>query len=189
MKDSVLPPVIKITDRYLAIALGAALMTQRNRAENVAEEELKKLVFEPFANPFRVYELHKDVDAFLNVMDSGAEIYAFNSKGYWKESDEVLEKIPLQTSLTIQTAILTDQLEWEEWKTVPGTLIPTKESIDRLVTGYYDRYNPATRQNLEDYYEMLADRFKQRIDFLKESDVKDKPETLANLLNSLKVVF
>lgn len=189
MKDSVLPPVIKIEDRYLAIALGAALMTQRNRAENVAEEELKKLVFEPFANPFRVYELHKDVEAFLNVMDSGAEIYAFNSKGYWLESDEVLEKIPLQTSLTIQTAILTDQLEWQDWSNVPGAKIPTKESIDRLINGYFDRYNPSTRKNPEDYFETLTDRFKQRIDFLKDSDVKDKPEILENLVKSLKVTY
>jgi phosphoenolpyruvate carboxykinase (ATP) len=45
--------------------MGAALMTQRNRAENVAEDELNKLVFEPFANPFRVYELYRDVEAFV----------------------------------------------------------------------------------------------------------------------------
>lgn len=187
MKDSVLPPVIKVTDKYLAIALGAALMTQRNRAENVTEDELKKLVFEPFANPFRVYELHKDVEAFLNVVDSGAEIYSFNSKGYWKESDEILEKIPLQTSLTLQTAILTDQLEWEEWKNVPGTMIPTKASIDKLVANYYDKYNPYTRENSDDYYGTLSDRFQQRVNFLRESDVKDKPELLSKLVNSLIV--
>ncbi len=80
MKDSVLPPVIKCTDKYLAIANGAALMTQRNRAENVTEEELNKLVFEPFANPFRVYELYRDVEAFLKVADNGAEFYCFNSR-------------------------------------------------------------------------------------------------------------
>jgi phosphoenolpyruvate carboxykinase (ATP) len=176
-----------VTDKYLAIALGAALMTQRNRAENVTEDELKKLVFEPFANPFRVYELHKDVEAFLNVVDSGAEIYSFNSKGYWKESDEILEKIPLQTSLTLQTAILTDQLEWEEWKNVPGTMIPTKASIDKLVANYYDKYNPYTRENSDDYYGTLSDRFQQRVNFLRESDVKDKPELLSKLVNSLIV--
>jgi phosphoenolpyruvate carboxykinase (ATP) len=187
MKDSVLPPVIKVTDKYLAIALGAALMTQRNRAENVTEDELKKLVFEPFANPFRVYELHKDVEAFLKVVDSGAEIYSFNSKGYWKESDEILEKIPLQTSLTLQTAILTDQLEWEEWKNVPGTMIPTKASVDKLVANYYDKYNPYTRENSDDYYGTLSDRFQQRVNFLRESDVKDKPELLSKLVNSMIV--
>lgn len=189
MKDTVLPPVIKIVDKYLAVSLGAALMTQRNRAENVTEEELKKLVFEPFANPFRVYELYKDVEAFLHVIDSGAEIYSFNSKGYWKESDEILEKIPLQTSLTLQTAILTDQLEWEEWKTVPGTMIPTKDSVDKLVKDYYEKYNPYLRNSAEAYLETLSDRFQQRIDFLKESDVKEKPELLQQLLNSIKVVY
>ncbi len=188
MKDTVLPPVIKVRDRYLAIALGAALMTQRNRAENVTEEELRKLVFEPFANPFRVYELYKDVESFLNVMDTGAEIYSFNSKGYWKESDEVLEKIPLQTSLTMQTAILTDQLEWEDWKAVPGAMIPTKESVDKLIPGYYDKYNPDIRGNASEYLATLADRFQQRVDFLKESDVREKPELLANLAAALRVL-
>jgi len=187
MKDSVLPPVIKITDKHLAIALGAALMTQRNRAENVTEEELQKLVFEPFANPFRVYELYKDVEAFLKVVDTGAEIYSFNSKGYWKESDEILEKIPLQTSLTLQTLILTDQLEWEEWKTVPGTMIPTQASIDKFVKDYYNIYNPDTRLNKTEYIDTLTDRFQQRIDFLRESDVKEKPELLLQLVDSLKV--
>jgi phosphoenolpyruvate carboxykinase (ATP) len=189
MKDTVLPPVIKITDKFLAIALGAALMTQRNKAENVAEEELKKLVFEPFANPFRVYELHKDVEAFINVLDSGAEVYSFNSKGYWKESDEVLEKIPLQTSLTLQTAILTDQLEWEEWKTIPGTMIPTQKSINKLLPEFYEKYNPATRKNLFEYLETLKDRFNQRTDFLNESDIKEKPELLAKVVGSLKVIL
>lgn len=188
MKDTVLPPVIKVKDRYLAVALGAALMTQRNRAENVTEDELKKLVFEPFANPFRVYELYKDVEAFIHVMENGADIYSFNSKGYWKESDEKLEKIPLQTSLTLQTAILTDQLEWEEWKTVPGAYIPTQASVNKLVPDYYEKYNPYTRSNPDQYLETLADRFRQRIDFLKESDVKEKPELLDAMVKSLQVI-
>jgi phosphoenolpyruvate carboxykinase (ATP) len=188
MKDTVLPPVIRVKDKYLAVALGAALMTQRNRAENVTEEELKKLVFEPFANPFRVYELYKDVEAFINVMETGADIYSFNSKGYWKESDEKLEKIPLQTSLTLQTAILTDQLDWEEWKTVPGAYIPTKSSVDKLIPDYYEKYNPYIRSNPEQYLETLSDRFRQRIEFLKESDVKEKPELLDALVKSLQVI-
>jgi phosphoenolpyruvate carboxykinase (ATP) len=163
-------------------------MTQRNRAENVPEEELKKLVFEPFANPFRVYELYKDVESFLKVIDTGAEIYSFNSKGYWKESDDILEKIPLQTSLTLQTAILTEQLEWEEWKTVPGTMIPTQASISKLLPEYYEKYNPTTRNNAGEYLSTLSDRFQQRIDFLKESDVKEKPELLTQLISALKVI-
>lgn len=187
MKDTVLPPVIKLTNKYLAIAMGAALMTMRNRAENVTEEDLKKLVFEPFANPFRVYELHKDVDAFLSVADNGADFYCFNSRGYWKEADDKLEAIPLKTSLTLQTAILTDALQWEPWDMLPGAMIPTKESVDKLIPGYYDKYLPQNRGNMADYLHLLQDRFTQRIEFLKGSDMQEKPEVLAELLKTLTI--
>ncbi|MCB5247403.1 MAG: phosphoenolpyruvate carboxykinase (ATP) [Candidatus Cloacimonetes bacterium] len=185
MKDSVLPPILKLEDKHLAIAMGAALMTQRNRAENVTEEDLKKLVFEPFANPFRVYELHRDVEAFIHVADNGADFYCFNSRGYWKESDEVLEAIPLKTSLTLQTAILLDQLEWEPWSVLPGAMIPTRASVEKILPGYYDRYDPAKRGNLDKYRELLHDRFQQRRDFLLGSDLQEKPELQKLVVDAL----
>ena len=187
MKDSTLPPIVKFNDKHLAIAMGAALMTQRNRAENVPEEELQKLVFEPFANPFRVYELYRDVEAFLNVADTGAEFYCFNSRGYWKESDDILEPIPLKTSLTLQTAVLMDQLEWEPWSIIPGAALPTRDSVEKILPGYYDRYNPYNRLNLDKYYALLKNRFQQRIDFLTNSDLKEKPELQKLILDALKL--
>ncbi|MDY0325738.1 MAG: phosphoenolpyruvate carboxykinase (ATP) [Candidatus Cloacimonadaceae bacterium] len=187
MKDSVLPPLLKFKDKNLAVAMGAALMTQRNRAENVTEEDLKKLVFEPFANPFRVYELYRDVEAFLNVVENGAECYCFNSRGYWKNSDSDLEAIPLKTSLALQTAILTDQIEWEDWDILPNAMIPTRESIEKILPGYYDRYDPKKRGNTKEYLELLQDRFQQRINYLLESDLKEKPESQKALLDSLKL--
>lgn len=187
MKDSVLPPVIKLTNQYLAVAMGAALITKRNRAENVSEEDLKKLVFEPFANPFRVYELYKDVQSFIKVHENGADFYSFNSLGYWKNSDSELEAIPLQTSLSLQTAILTDKIEWEDWDLLPGAQIPNQKTVDAVLPGYYERYNPQLRNNYSEYKKLLHDRFQQRIDFLKQSDVSEKPELLNNLINALKV--
>jgi phosphoenolpyruvate carboxykinase (ATP) len=187
MIDNILPPILKFNDDFLAIAMGAALITQRNKAENISVEELGKLVFEPFANPFRIYELWKDVEAFLTIAENKAEFYAFNSRGYWKDSIDILEKVPLQTSLTIQTAILTDALSWEPWDMLPGAMIPTRESIDKILPGYYDKYNPATRGNIEEYKTLLADRFQQRIDFLQSSDLSFKPELLVKLVNSLRV--
>ncbi|MBW6514209.1 MAG: phosphoenolpyruvate carboxykinase (ATP) [Candidatus Syntrophosphaera sp.] len=187
MKDSVLPPILRLADKNLAIAMGAALMTQRNRAENVTEEELNKLVFEPFANPFRVYELYRDVEAFLHVADNGADFYCFNSRGYWKESDDALEAIPLKTSLTLQTAILLDQLEWEAWPALPGAMIPTRESVDKILPGYYDRYDPAKRGNKEKYEALLKDRFQQRRDYLMGSDLTEKPELQKAVVDALNL--
>jgi len=187
MKDTVLPPILKFTNKHLAIAMGAALITKRNKAENVSAEDLKKLAFEPFANPFRVYDLWKDVEAFLAIADNGADFYSFNSQGLWKKSDTDLEAIKLQTSLTLQTGILLVQLEWEDWDMLPGAMIPTKESVDKILPGFYDKYNTATRENMDEYKELLKSRFQQRIDFLKNTDIATKPEMLEELINALQV--
>jgi len=187
MKDTVLPPLLKFKDKHLAIAMGAALITKRNKAENVSAEDLKKLAFEPFANPFRVYDLWKDVEAFLAIADNGADFYSFNSQGLWKKSDTELEAIKLQTSLTLQSGILLDQLEWEDWDALPGAMIPTKESVDKILPGFYDKYNTATRENMKEYKELLQSRFQQRIDFLKQTDIATKPEMLEKLINALSI--
>ncbi len=189
MKDTILPPVMKIKDNSLAVALGAALITKRNKAENVTEEELKKLAFVPFANPFRVYELYKDVEAFGSIFETGAECYAFNSGGYWKASDTELEGVSLQTSLTLQTAILTNSLEWEDWYVVPGAMIPTRESVEKILPGYYDKYDPRKRQNLKEYETLVIDRFQQRKDFIKTTDIASKPEMLDKMIHALDVKF
>ena len=187
MKDTALPPVHKYKDKYLAVAMGAALITKRSRAENVTEEDLKKLVFEPFANPFRVYELYKDVESFIKVLETGADCYTFNSAGYWKSSDDDLDDVKLQTSLTLQTGILMEQLEWEDWDMLPGAMIPTKESVEKILPGYYERYHPDKRENMDEYVVLLKDRFEQRREYLKSSDVATKPELLEKLVNALQI--
>lgn len=186
-KDTTLPTILRFTDQNLAVAMGASLMTQRNRAENVSEEELNKLVFVPFANPFRIYELWKDVAAFLNVFEHGAVGYCFNSVGFWKASPHDLHKIPLQTSLTLQTAILLDRLEWENWDRLPGSQIPTRESVDALLPGFYDTYSPANVENPEMYLKTLEDRFRQRREYLQKSDIAEQPALLQRLMGALRV--
>jgi phosphoenolpyruvate carboxykinase (ATP) len=87
----------------------------------------------------------------------------------------------------LQTALLTDQITWEPWEALPGAFIPTRESIDAILPGFYDKYNPATRANMDKYHEMLVDRFKQRRDFLLSSDLKEKPEVQAKLVETLNL--
>lgn len=188
MKDTCLPPILRFTNNNLAVAMGAALMTKRNVAENVSEEELKKLVFVPFANPFRVYPLWKDVEAFLDVFDNGATGYAFNSMGFWNTGPEEVQAIPLKTSITLQTAILTDKLQWEDWKLLPGSQIPTKDSVDALLPGFYDTYYTDNVRNRADYIKTLGDRFAQRKAFLESTDLTEKPELLESLVSALQIM-
>ncbi|MDR3641788.1 MAG: phosphoenolpyruvate carboxykinase [Humidesulfovibrio sp.] len=187
MKDSCLPPLLRFKSQALAVAMGASLMTRRNRAENVPEEELAKLVFVPFANPFRVYELWRDVRAFAKVFEQGAVGYCFNSGGFWKSSDMELRAIPLATSLRLQTALLLNELRWENLDILPGAQIPTKASVDAILPGYYDLYHPANVENRAAYLATVRSRFRQRMVFLQSSDLHDRPGLLLSLINALGV--
>jgi len=187
MKDSCLPPLLRFKSQALAVAMGASLMTRRNRAENVPEEELQKLVFVPFANPFRIYELWRDVQAFMKVFDQGAVGYSFNSSGFWRTSDVDLWPIPLATSLRLQTALLLNELEWEDLDILPGAQIPTKKCMDAILPGYYETYDPAGVDNRAAYLSTVRSRFRQRMVFLQSSDLHDKPGLLLSLINALGV--
>ncbi len=189
MKDSTLPPLARVVNPHLAVALGATLMTRRTAAENVSPEEMRKLIFEPFANPFRVYPLYEDCLGYAEVFKSGCEchVWAGGGGGLWDGSDEQIKKIPLQTSLTLQTAVLEGILEWEDWEPVPGMQIPSRASVDAVLPGYYDTYNPRTVPNPEGFLHTLRDRFAQRRAFLAASDVASRPELLEELTAALTV--
>lgn len=188
-KDITLPPLVKVKDNSLAVCMGATLMTKRTAAENVTEEEMKKLVFVPFANPFRVYPLYEDCIGYGHVFDSGCDCYSWNGGGFgfWKSSEDDVHPVPLDMSLALQTAILCDTMEWEDWDLVPGMQLPARESVEKIWPGYYDTYNPANVENKEEYLALLKDRFQQRIDFLKSSDVAGKADLLAKLVGSIKM--
>ncbi len=189
MKDDALPPLVKITDNSLAVAMGATLMTKRTAAENISPEEMKKLVFEPFANPFRVYPLYKDCRGYAKVFAAGCECHVWSGGGggFWNGAGETPKPVPLQTSLTLQTAVLLGQLEWEPWDLIEGAALPTRASIEKVLPGYYDMYDPANVPDRAEYLALLKDRFEQRVAFLKASDITEKPELLARLVESFKI--
>jgi len=189
MKDSCFPPIMKITDQSLAVAMGATLLTKRTAAENVSEEEMKKLKIIPFANPFRVYELWRDCLGYKAVFEAGAQCYVWNAggNGMWNSSDQDQRPIPLQTSLTLQTLVLTGELEWEDFPYIEGAQVPTRDSVDKFLPGYYDTYDISTIQNRDQYLETLQDRFRQRREFLENEDLVEKPELLKELVESLRV--
>lgn len=189
MKDTTLPPIIKFDDLWLGLAMGATLMTKRTAAENVPVSEMKKLVFEPFANPFRVYELWRDCEAFKTLIEEGAAVYTFNSGGFWgggydDMGRETLVPIPLATSHTLHTAILMDKITWRPWDLLPGASIP-EDGIDEILPGYSAKYNPATVLNYEGYVHTMSDRFQQRRDFLEQSRHKEGADIFLPLIKAL----
>jgi len=191
MKDSTLPPIVRFDDLYLGLGMGATLMTKRTAAENVPVEEMKKLVFEPFANPFRVYELWRDCQAFKTLIEEGAKVYAFNSGGFWgggfdDQGRETLVQIPLSTSHRLHTAVLMDELEWCPWDLLPGASIPCNHSVDKLIPGYSEKYDPKYVHNYESYIHTMKDRFEQRRNYLEEAYHKEGADIFLELIKALK---
>jgi phosphoenolpyruvate carboxykinase (ATP) len=191
MKDSNLPPIVKFDDLWLGLAMGATLMTKRTAAENVPASEMKKLVFEPFANPFRVYELWRDCEAFKKLIEAGAAVYAFNSGGFWgggfdDKGRESLTVIPLSTSHTLHSAVLMDKIKWQPWDLLPGASIPVDGSLDIILPGFSGKYNPSKVTNFEGFIHTMDDRFKQRRDYLEQARHKEGADIFTNLIKALR---
>ncbi len=81
MKDNSLPPLIKVNDPLLASTLGLTLATKRTTAE-IGVTDRNALVIEPYANPFRVYNLNDDYVRFKQLFDKGIDCLLINTGDY-----------------------------------------------------------------------------------------------------------
>lgn len=149
MKDSAIPPVIKINDPVLASIMGGTLATKRSSAERLAKGVDKDaLVIEPYANPFRTYPLANDYEKFKELFENrDVECYIFNT-GNFIEKD-----IPKEVTLKILEDIVTKKAEFKKFGKT--------SSIEYIEI---DGYEP----KLEDreYLSMLKSSMENRIDFL-----------------------
>ena len=108
MKDSTLPPVLKIEDPVLASVMGACLATKRSSAEKLAEGvDMNALVFEPYANPFRTYRLDEDYAKFKTLFEQRkVENYIINT-GFFMD-----KKIPKEVTIGILESIIDETAEF-----------------------------------------------------------------------------
>ena len=188
MKDSTLPPIVRLDDPLLAVAMGATLMTKRTAAENVTAEEMKKLVFEPFANPFRCHNLSTDCELFRELFDSGTICYVFNTGGFWNTSDTDLVDITKDLSTDMQNAIVQDTIDFEPWTILPGASVPKKGAMEKFWKDYDKFFDPMRAKTDQECRETMFDRFGQRISFLEHQMVKNL-ELRQQLVRSLMLPY
>ena len=125
MKDSSMPPVVKLTGSALSAAMGATLATKRTVAERIAKGvDINALVIEPYANPFRVYPLARDYERFKQLFDSGVECYILNT-GTFLEKD-----IKKDVTLSIIEQIVRGTAKFEKWGTFENLYIMDIEGFN-----------------------------------------------------------
>ncbi len=172
-KDTSLPPISKVKGSSLAVAMGASLSTLRAKGvENVDAKELDKLVIEPFANPFRVHPLLEDCEQFRKLFKMGCDCYIMNTHAFGLPDS--LVDIPKKLSLSIVTELMRGNIQWREWRTFHGLLLPSNGS--ELFGPEYDKkYTP---KRTVEYLNFLRDRMQDRITFL--SNKRDVENDMAN---------
>lgn len=125
MKDNTLPPIIKIKDPIIASVMGCTLMTKRSSAENV--ENIGEAVIEPYANPFRVYPLIDDYEAYKALFkDKNVACYIINTGTFMNKDIPVnITLKTIENNLEEKGGFLAfDTIEEFEYLPIKGYEIP-----------------------------------------------------------------
>lgn len=154
MKDSTIPPVIKLSGASLGSAMGATLATKRTSAERLAQGvDPDALVVEPYANPFRVYPLEMDYTRFKQLIEDGVDCYILNT------GDFMGKKVKPENTLGIIEAIVEGSAEFKKWGNFSDIQILEVEGFE------------ANFDNAE-YKDQFIKRMKDRIEFVKSREVE-----------------
>ena len=151
MKDSTMPPVVKVTGAALSAAMGATLATKRTVAERIAKGvDINALVIEPYANPFRVYPLARDYERFKQLFDTGVECYILNT-GTFLEQD-----IRPEVTLSIIEKIVRNEAKFEKWGEFKNLSVMNIEGFN---TSLSDKtYNDHFKRHWVDRMEFIKTR-------------------------------
>ncbi|MBQ7247828.1 MAG: phosphoenolpyruvate carboxykinase (ATP) [Lachnospiraceae bacterium] len=116
MKDPTLPPILKLTDGAIGAVMGAALATKRSSAENLdADYDATKLVYEPYADPFRAYPLEQDYEKFKYLIEKcNVDCYIINT-GFFMD-----KKVKPSDTLGCIEAVVEGKACFKPWKPLQG---------------------------------------------------------------------
>ncbi|WP_416353135.1 phosphoenolpyruvate carboxykinase (ATP) [Agrilactobacillus fermenti] len=155
MKDSSLPPVMKVTDPVAAATIGLTLATKHSTAENVSAAEMQKVVIVPYANPFRLYPLAEDYQDFKALFDQRhAACYILNTSAFLDQD------IPKELTLDAVEAIVDARAEFKPFLNISGlSYLP------------YDQY-PV--KDTPAYRSLLKQGFEQRLTFVEQHNATRK---------------
>ncbi len=151
MKDPTLPPIVKVNGGDLAAVMGATLATKRSTAENLAKGvDMDKLVYEPYANPFRTYPLRNDYLKFRKLFNErNVDCYIINT------GDFMGKKVQPADTLGAIEMVVDGIAEFKTWA-------PFKNLEIMEIEGFMPDMNDM------DYVRMLQNSMKRRRVFVSE---------------------
>lgn len=148
MKDPTMPPVTRIVGPEIGSMMGLTLATKRTSAERVVgNQDLDKLVFEPYANPFRVYPLADDYDRFKKLLSKNVSCYILNT------GDFMGNDIPKELTLSLIEQIVDDTADFTPWSEIEEfSYIPVEGYIPDMQD---DEYRRTFTHRMQDRYRFI----------------------------------
>ncbi|MFA9398903.1 MAG: phosphoenolpyruvate carboxykinase (ATP) [Clostridiaceae bacterium] len=155
MKDPTLPPVTKLDGAALASVMGATLATKRTSAERLAPGvDPNALVVEPYANPFRTWNVEDDYLKFKKLFEErNVDCYILNT-GFFMD-----KKVTPKITLGSLEAIVEKTAKFTKWGKFSDMEIL---EIEGFVPDMKD----------EAYVQQLTERMKDRIRFIEERNAE-----------------
>ncbi len=177
IRDSIFPPIIKITNASLAAVMGATLATKRSSAQSLTfNKDSDALVIEPYANPYRIYPLKNDYLRFRQLFaDANVDCYVLNT------GDFLGKKVQNKDTLTVIEDVVEGKRIFKQWGPFHNL-----EIIDW--DGFVPDLNDPT------YVSTLKSKINDRIAFIKSRQVykggydalpDDALEALENIISEL----
>jgi phosphoenolpyruvate carboxykinase (ATP) len=169
MKDETLPPILRVKDPVTASMMGCTLVTKRTSAENV--KNVGAVVVEPYANPFRVYPLVDDYNAYKDLFEKNdVACYIINTGAFLGKD------IPKEVTLGSIEAIVDGKSEF-----VPFGSVDAFEYVE--FEGYEVPFEDET------YREEFVSNMQQRISHLDTLAEQEAPHDLpAEIVESLQKI-
>lgn len=157
MKDDSLPPLLKINDATLASAFGLTLATKRTSAE-IGVFDPSALVIEPYANPFRVYDLNDDYKRFKELFDKGVDCFILNTGSYLDQD------IPKEVTLQLIENEVNGHNDFKPFF-----------NHQHIQVAHLDGFDI---KNDQAAFDLLLSRLKTRIKFIKEHNLTHELDTI-----------
>jgi phosphoenolpyruvate carboxykinase (ATP) len=123
------------------------LATKRTSAERLITGSYDTLVFEPYANPFRMYPLVDDYNCFKKLISNNVSCYILNTANFMGKD------IPKELTLSLLEQIVDDKANFTPWPEMPEfSFIP----VDGYQPDMSDvEYRKAFKANLQERYTFI----------------------------------
>ena len=165
VNDGALPPVSMIKDPDLMTSMWFTYTTECDCCSD------SKVI--PGGNSDATWEVESEIEIFNKIAKRGKfKLIVVNTEPY---SDSTRDSLADDLILSIYTKITKNEINWKEWKALPGFNLPDKGTFKNVKKDFDAVYDTMKFSADPIYKDLLRDSLEMKIEYLRTIDA---PQTL-----------